>query len=81
MAKSLFVYGRLGETEDLRGFYRKLCHVIDPGQWKPYYDYHFNRKIAGESLKFMRKKVLNRMFTPNLWNLFKKSLENLQKAA
>lgn len=81
MAKSLFVYGRLGETEDLRGFYRKLCRVIDPGQWKPYCDYHFNRKIAGESLKFMRKKVLNRMFTPNLWNLFKKSLENLQKAA
>lgn len=81
IAKSLFVYGRLSGTEELREFYRKLCRTIDPGQWKPYRDYHFNRKIAGESLTFMRKRVLNRIFTPNLWDLFKKSQENLQKAA
>lgn len=81
MAKSLFVYARLDEKEDLREFYRKLCLIIDPGQWKPYRDYYFDRKVALESLKLIRKKVLSRIFTAELWRLVKTSQANLQKAA
>lgn len=81
IAKSLFVYGRLGGTEELRGFYRKLCRIIDPGQWQPYRDYNFSPRIAKQSLDLMKTKVLNRVFTAELWKLFKASQSNLQNAA
>lgn len=81
MAKTLFVYARLEGKEDIKEFYRKLCRLIDPGQWQSYRDYEFNSKVARKSLKLMREKVLNRVFTANLWNLVKISQANLQKAA
>ena len=81
LAKSLFVYAGLCGKEDLREFYRKLCRIIDPGQCRPYCDYSFNRKVAMQSLKLMRTKILKRTFTSYLWNLFKTSQANLQKAA
>lgn len=81
MAKSLFVYGDLGATVNIQDFYRKLCRTIDPGQWMPYRDYLFNRRIAGRSLTLMKNRVLNRIFTTELWQLFKTSRANLQKAA
>lgn len=81
MAKTLFVYARLEGKEDIKEFYRKLCRLIDPGQWQSYRDYEFNSKVARKSLKLMRKKVLNRVFTASLWNLVKVSQANLQKAA
>lgn len=81
MAKSLFVYARLEGKADIQEFYRKLCRLIDPGQWKPYCDYHFTPTIARESLKFMREKVLARVFDRELWFMIKTSQENLQKAA
>ena len=81
IAKTVFVYSRLGGMGDLPAFYRKLCSLIDPGQWQPYRDYNFNPRIAKQSLNLMKTKVLNRIFTAELWKLFKTSQSNLQKAA
>lgn len=77
-ALSLFVYGELDGVLCIRALYRLLCLTLDPVQTSAYRDYVFNRKIAVESLKKLRKTFLRRFSGP-LWNLFNKSKKNLER--
>lgn len=75
-AKTLYVYGGV-TASSLPEFYRRLCDELDPGQWLPYRDYGFSRKIAQKQLQFLGRRVLTRIFRPEIWGMVKEARERL----